>query len=43
MMEETPLERAIREAPDLERRPDLILRLVDLLFLLADDRKDVPS
>lgn len=29
---ETPLERAIRETPDIEERPDLILRLVDLLF-----------
>ena len=38
----TPLAVAIREAPDLEDRPDLILRLVDLLFLLKDDRP-VPS
>lgn len=38
----TPLAVAIREAPDLEERPDLILRLVDLLFLLKDDRP-VPS
>ena len=39
----SPLSEAIRNAPDIEARPDLILRLVDLLFLLADDRKDVPS
>lgn len=38
----TPLAVAIREAPDIEERPDLILRLVDLLFLLKDDRP-VPS
>ncbi len=36
---ETPLEKALRECPDIEQRPDLILRLVDLLFLLADNRK----
>lgn len=40
--EMTPLAVAIREAPDIEERPDLILRLVDLLFLLKDDRP-VPS
>lgn len=38
----TPLAVAIREAEALEERPDLILRLVDLLFLLKDDRP-VPS
>lgn len=38
----TPLARAIREAEDIEARPELILRLVDLLFLLRDD-KPVPS
>lgn len=43
MESETPLERAIRECPDIEQRPDLILRLVDLLFLLADTRKIPPS
>lgn len=38
----TPLARAIRDAKDLESQPDLILRLVDLLFLLRDDTP-VPS
>lgn len=38
----TPLAVAIREARDLEHRPDLILRLVDLLFLLRTDTP-VPS
>lgn len=38
----TPLEVAIRNAQDIEARPDLILRLVDLLFLLADDKPDTP-
>lgn len=38
----TPLARDIREAEDLTAQPDLILRLVDLLFLLRDDRP-VPS
>lgn len=38
----TPLERAIRNTPDIEARPDLILRLVDLLFLLADDKPATP-
>ena len=38
-----PLADAIREAKDLESRPDLILRLVDLLFLLAEPRREVPS
>ena len=33
---------AIRSVPDIEARPDLILRLVDLLFLLVDE-KPVPS
>lgn len=37
-----PLAEAIRDTPDLEQRPDLILRLVDLLFLLADN-KPTPS
>lgn len=38
----TPLARAIREADDIESQPDLILRLVDLLFLLRND-DPVPS
>ena len=36
----TPLAVAIREAPNLEERPDLILRLVDLLFLLAPQERN---
>lgn len=39
----TPLEQAIRDCPDIEARPDLILRLVDLLFLLVDNTKTPPS
>lgn len=38
----TPLARAIREADDIESQPDLILRLVDLLFLLRND-SPIPS
>ena len=38
----TPLAREIHEADNLATRPDLILRLVDLLFLLVPDR-GVPS
>ena len=38
----TPLARAIREADDIESQPDLILRLVDLLFLLRND-PPIPS
>jgi len=38
----TPLARAIREVPDLSQHPDLILRLVDLIFLLRVDTP-VPS
>ena len=30
----TPLAREIREAQDLTARPELILRLVDLIYLL---------
>lgn len=36
MESESPLERAILECPDIEQHPELILRLVDLLFLLSD-------
>lgn len=36
MESESPLERAIRECPDIESHPELILRLVDLLFLLSE-------
>ena len=39
----SPLSEAIRKAPDIEARPDLILRLVDLLFLLADETETRPS
>ena len=35
------LEEAIRDCHDIEARPDLILRLVDLLLLLAPP-KDEP-
>ena len=42
MDESSPLAEAIRAVPDIEARPDLILRLVDLLFLLVDE-KPVPS
>ena len=38
----SPLSEAIRNAPDIEARPDLILRLVDLLFLLADEKPAPP-
>lgn len=38
----TPLARAIHDAQDLESQPDLILRLVDLLFLLRND-DPIPS
>lgn len=38
----TPLARAIHDCPDLTAAPDLILRLVDLLFLLAPSAP-VPS
>ena len=38
----TPLARAIRETPDLAARPELVLRLVDLLFLLRSE-PPVPS
>ncbi len=38
----TPLARAIHEADDLAAQPDLVLRLVDLLFLLRTD-SPVPS
>ena len=38
----TPLARAIREADDIESQPELILRLVDLLFLLRND-SPIPS
>lgn len=38
----TPLARAIHDAPDLAACPDLILRLVDLLYLLRTD-SPVPS
>ena len=38
----TPLARAIRDADNIESQPDLILRLVDLLFLLRDDNP-IPS
>ena len=40
---DTPLARAIRETPDIEKRPDLILRMVDLLFLVAESSRPVPS
>lgn len=36
--ESSPLADAIRSVPDIEARPDLILRLVDLLFLLVDEK-----
>lgn len=38
----TPLAREIHEADDLAAQPDLILRLVDLLFLLRTD-SPIPS
>lgn len=38
----TPLARAIRDCPDISSQPELILRLVDLLFLLRND-EPVPS
>ena len=38
----SPLAEAIRNAPDIEARPDLILRLVDLLFLCSDAKPDTP-
>lgn len=38
----SPLSEAIRHAPDIEARPDLILRLVDLLFLCADEKPAPP-
>lgn len=38
----TPLARAIHDAQDLASQPDLILRLVDLLFLLRTD-EPIPS
>ena len=38
----TPLARELHEAGDIAARPDLILRLVDLLFLLRVD-SPVPS
>ena len=38
----TPLARELREVGDIEAHPDLILRLVDLIFLLRDE-KPVPS
>ena len=38
----SPLAREIADAPDLEARPDLILRLVDLLFLCADEKPAPP-
>lgn len=38
----TPLARALREADDIAAHPDLILRLVDLIFFLRED-KPVPS
>lgn len=37
---DSPLAAAIREAPNLVERPDLILRLVDLLFLLAPPERN---
>lgn len=39
----SPLERAIRDCPDIEARPDLILRLVDLIFLLVPPEDERPS
>ena len=41
-MEDTPLAQDIRASSDITARPDLILRLVDLIFLLSDE-KPVPS
>lgn len=38
----SPLEKAIRDCPNIEARPDLILRLVDLLFLLVPPENDHP-
>lgn len=38
-----PLADAIRDAGDLTARPDLIIRLVDLIFLTADDTVDLAS
>lgn len=38
----TPLARAIRDCPDLAAQPDLVLRLVDLLFLLRTN-DPIPS
>lgn len=38
-----PLADAIREADNLAERPDLILRLVDLIFLFEDDHDTTPS
>lgn len=34
-----PLAQAIRDAEKLEERPDLILRLVDLIFLFEDGER----
>lgn len=34
-----PLAKAIRDAEKLEERPDLILRLVDLIFLFDDTER----
>lgn len=38
----TPLAREIRDAKDIAAHPDLILRLVDLIYLLRTDTP-VPS
>lgn len=38
-----PLADAIREADNLAERPDLILRLVDLIFLFEDEHDTKPS
>lgn len=38
----TPLARELHEAGDLSQHPDLVLRLVDLLFLLRVDTP-IPS
>lgn len=39
----TPLSEAIRNCPDMEARPDLILRLVDLIFLISPPREEHTS
>ena len=39
---DTPLAQALHECPDLSARPDLVMRLVDLLFLLAPETHTPP-